>query len=176
MPAYSVEFKKKMIARMVGPAGLSASALGREFDVPHSTLSAWLRKADRITAMPEKHAEQGPSGPRDSALDRSPAEKFRLLVDAAALQGDALSAWLRREGLHEATLEQWRAEVLGALGGVGAQRAELLAERRRVLSLEREIERKDKALAEAAALLVLQKKFRTLLGDEDGSIPPRSER
>lgn len=176
MPTYSVAFKKKMIARMLGPGGLSATTLGRELRIPQSTLSSWLRKADTIAGMHDPHVEEHTATNPPPALERSAEDKFRLLVAAASLQGDELSAWLRREGLHLATLDQWRAEVLGALAGSSAQRAEVLVERRRVQGLEREIARKDKALAEAAALLVLQKKFRALLGDEDESIGPRSER
>jgi hypothetical protein len=44
-----------------------------------------------------------------------------------------------------------------------------------VQELERELRRKDKALAEAAALLVLQKKVREIWGDADASTPPRSD-
>jgi hypothetical protein len=174
---YSIAFKKKMIARMLGPKGLSATELGREVDVPQSTLSAWLRKADRITRMPDdSHRDDDPSAPTPPPTDRSPEDKLHLLIAAAGLDDDAVGALLRREGLYQTQLDAWRADVLAALTGPRAAQAELLQERRRSQQLEREIARKDKALAEAAALLVLQKKFRILLGDEDASTPPRSAR
>lgn len=65
-------------------------------------------------------------------------------------------------------LEQWKADFCRQ-SGVSENRLEartlqsLKADNSR---LERELLRKDKALAEAAALLVLQKKFRALLGGE----------
>ncbi len=45
---------------------------------------------------------------------------------------------------------------------------------RRVRALERELARKDKALAELAALVALKKKLELLWGDEDESTPGRS--
>lgn len=48
-------------------------------------------------------------------------------------------------------------------------------ESRRVRELERELRRKDKALAEAAALLVLQKKVQALWGDGDDDTKKESD-
>ena len=76
------------------------------------------------------------------------------MLEASRLSDEQLGAFLRREGLHEATLREWRAAALEALGTPKTARAET----RRVRELERELRRKDKALAETAALLVLQKK------------------
>jgi transposase-like protein len=82
---------------------------------------------------------------------------------------------LRREGVHEAQLDQWRQAAdeatLSALGG----RKQRSAEQKKVRQLERELKRKDKALAEAAALLVLQKKVRALWADEDESTTEGSD-
>ncbi len=87
---------------------------------------------------------------------------------AAALR--RAGAFLRR-GVHEAELEQWRAAVLdagqAALEGGGSRAATRGVEGKRIKELERELRRKDKALAEAAALLVLQKKVREIWGDGD---------
>jgi len=92
---------------------------------------------------------------------------MRVLREADGLDDTELGALLRREGLHEVQLEQWRQAVdeaaLSALGG----RKQRSADQKKVRQLERELKRKDKALAEAAALLVLQKKFQALWADED---------
>ena len=42
----------------------------------------------------------------------------------------------------------------------------LAAERKKTRALEKELQRKERALAEAAALLILQKKFRAFWEDE----------
>jgi hypothetical protein len=95
--------------------------------------------------------------------DRTPLEKVRVVADASRLTDSELGEFLRREGIQEDDLERWRAEALSAVGGPN----KAPPPSKRIRQLERELARKDKALAEAAALLVLSKKARALLGDED---------
>ena len=82
-----------------------------------------------------------------------------------------LGEFLRRSGLHEATLAEWRAAALEGL----APRKVSGKEGKRVRELERELRRKERALAEAAALLVLQKKAQAIWGDEDENTDPRTD-
>jgi hypothetical protein len=98
--------------------------------------------------------------------DWKPTDKLRILAETEGLEGEELGVVLRREGLHEADLAEWRQAAIAALGG-GAKPAQGSAEGRRVRELEKQLRRKDKALAEAAALLVLQKKVQAIWGDED---------
>ncbi len=93
-------------------------------------------------------------------------EKLRVLATAYGLRGEQFGALLRREGMHEELLTQWRQAAVGALvpesSGrlLGAQRRRVAEAQKRVKELERELRRKDKAQAETAALLVLEKNFR----------------
>jgi hypothetical protein len=112
---------------------------------------------------------------------RTAAEKVRIVMEAAAIPPDELGAYLRREGVHEAELEQWRAAAMegaaAALEGASTPKpAGRGPEGKRIKDLERELRRKDKALAEAAALLVLQKKVRALLADGDDEPDDGSEK
>lgn len=86
---------------------------------------------------------------------------------ASGLPPEELGAFLRREGVHEAEVEQWRAAILEALEGGVAKGSGRGVDGKRIKELERELRRKDKALAETAALLVLQKKVREIWGDGD---------
>jgi hypothetical protein len=88
-----------------------------------------------------------------------------VLAEADGLSNDELGELLRREGLHEADLAEWRRATLAALGSV--EKTPSGSQARRVRELEKELRRKDRALAETAALLVLQKKAQELWGDED---------
>lgn len=98
----------------------------------------------------------------------------------AALGPDELGAFLRREGVHEAELEQWRSAVSEAaqtaLEGGSGRAPSRSGDSKRVKELERELRRKDKALAEAAALLVLQKKFHTYLEERDRDTDEENEK
>jgi transposase-like protein len=112
-------------------------------------------------------------GPRSWSAE----EKYRVVIEAAALPETELGEFLRTKGLHAAQLEEWRRLMKSALapgGGKGGRPAEK-SDKKRVRDLERELRRKDKALAEAAALLVLKKKLAMYLGDEDESTPTRKE-
>ena len=117
--------------------------------------------------------------PRRRPQDWTEDEKIGAVVESMSLTEEQLGGFLRQRGLYRATLDEWRESMLrGAraeLGGHAAKRART-ADVKRIRELERELTRKDKALAEAAALLVLQKKTRSLLGGGDDDIQPSSGR
>jgi transposase-like protein len=101
-------------------------------------------------------------------MDWSSEERLTALQQSYGLLGEDLNAWCRERGVFAHQLEQWKANFCSH-NEVGLQREEVSALRALKVenkSLERELLRKYKALAEAAALLVLQKKFRALLGGE----------
>jgi hypothetical protein len=84
------------------------------------------------------------------------------------MESEALNAWCRECGIFSHHLEQWKSDFCKLTPSTENREdvktlRGLKAENQR---LERELNRKEKALAEAAALLVLQKKYRALLGEE----------
>jgi transposase-like protein len=118
--------------------------------------------------------------PSSNSLSRRPedwsaAERLRVIAQASLLSEAELGAFLRREGLHEETLQQWRASALEGLSPERVSRSREKATAKQVRELERQLRRKDKALAETAALLVLQKKVQAIWGDEDDSTDPKSD-
>ena len=116
---------------------------------------------------------KGGRAPR--AVERTPEDKLRIVIEAARLVGDELGALLRREGIHEATLEEWRTTALEALTP-GLKQPHRTGPAKRINELERQLHRKDKALAEAAALLLLQKKVQALWAvADDDTEPPTDE-
>jgi transposase-like protein len=167
---YNEAFKSKMVQRMVGPSAVSASRLAREVGVGQPTLSKWLRDAQgTIGAVKFESPPPPPASPRRPE-DWSPEERLQAVLQASGLKDEELGAFLRRNGLHEAILAEWKAAALEALGP-----QKKTSDSRRVRELEKQLRRKDKALAEAAALLVLQKKARALWGDEDDDTNPRND-
>ncbi|WAM28217.1 transposase [Myxococcus sp. NMCA1] len=109
--SYTDAFKAQMVKRMVGPGAVSAAALARQVGVSQPTLSQWLREANRVAAMMPPPEEKKPAGPKKW----TPEEKLRVLAEAHGLAGEALGALLRREGLHEGQMAEWRAAADGAL-------------------------------------------------------------
>lgn len=150
-----------MVQKMTGPGGRSAVALSASAGVPQPTLSRWLREAGSVTGMKTKR----PPSAKPHSKSRSPQDKLRLIIESAALTGDELGEFLRREAIHEADLTRWRESSLEGLSGKVTVAATADATDKRLRKLEKELLRKDKALAETAALLVLQKKVREIWGD-----------
>jgi transposase len=159
---YSEAFKANMVKKMLLPGGPTATALSSQSGVAQSTLWRWQRDAKEKGMSDAKPAARSARRPSDW----KPTEKLRVLGETEGLEGEALGVILRREGLHEADLQEWRRAAVAALGG-GTKGSAGASEGRRVRELEKQLRRKDKALAEAAALLVLQKKVQALWGDED---------
>ena len=162
---YSEKFKQRMIQRLVGPNKVSANTLSKEVGICQPTLSLWLRKAASVGIV--KNEKTKPLARRPE--DWTPKEKLEAVLEAEGTADADLGLWLRRKGLKEQHLREWRAAL--------AQRAQVVfaprepranpENRKRVKELERELKRKDKALAETAALLVLQGKMEALWAAED---------
>ncbi len=175
---YSKGFKARLLQRMLGPDPISANKLGEETGVCQSTLSRWSREAS------DEVKKRGNGVPRSSDSNESlplrpddlPAvEKLRLLREAGELSDEDRGAFLRRNGIHLGQLEEWRQKALEALQKPKKARRGQSTEGKRIRELERELNRKNKALAEVTALLVLKKKLEAFLGEEDESPARRKE-
>jgi transposase len=157
---YSLAFKRKMIERLTGKEALTALQLSRETGVRQQNLSRWLQEARSLPLVGSRDVTE-----RVFTLE----QKARVLADTANLRGEQLRAYLEREGIKLADFERWRI----ALQEEGRQPS---ATTKHIRQLERELARKEKALAEAAALLVLKKTIAKAHLDEDGDAEEPSER
>ena len=166
---YSEAFKSKMVRKMTSPGGPSANTLAQDIGVHQSTLSRWLRQAGRVEGMKKR------SQPSRSW---NAAQKLEAVLEAASLSEEDLGPFLRRNGLYRKDLEQWREQMLKGLETKLPRRrtSSKTPEGRRIGELEKQLRRKDAALAETAALLVLKKKAQAIWGDEDESTPSKSGR
>ncbi len=168
---YSETFRSRMVQKMSGPRGLSATALSKEVGVPQPTLSKWVRQASRVGSM--GNTTKKPLQAR-RPQDRPAQEKLKLVLEADALSQEELGTFLRRRGVHESQLEQWREQMLSGL--TAPRKPKVSPETRRIRKLEKELHRKEKALAEAAALLILKKKAQEIWGGEGDDTTPSSGR
>ena len=134
------------MARMLPPESAEIGAVSREVGVSVQTLERWRDAAQTMPA-------------RGRAW--SAAARLDAVITAAALDEAGKNAWCREHGVFPAELEKWRARATTALAEPEEIRASpqaTRADKKRIKELERELQRKDKALAETAALLVLSKK------------------
>jgi len=182
MMEYSELVRVRNVRRMLGPDAVSAGELSRETGIPQPTLSRWLRGAASLRLMSTKpdapNEVEGGEQESKRPQDWSPMERMRLVVEADGLNDQALGELLRRRGVHREQLDAWRAAA--ETFGQQPTASRRSPEGKRIKELEREVARKDKALAETAALLVLQKKLQLLFPkagvDEDDDTDDRSEK
>jgi transposase len=153
MARYSQAFKQRAVARLLPPESSPVETVSREIGVSVDTLERWRSEA---LAMPE--------------TDRTwtAAARFEAVIATAAMDEAAKSAWCREHSVFPTELETWRVNAVQALATPEEPRAtpqQTRHDHRRIKELERELRRKDKALAETAALLVLSKKLSAIYGE-----------
>lgn len=180
---YSEAFRAQMVRRMIGPPGISATSLATQVGVSQASLSRWLRGAGSVPSVSER-SEEKPQAPQPKKWTTD--EKLRVVAEAKRVKPEHLGELLRREGLHEDQLRRWTDAAAGALesaeaapsaGLSAAERRKQKATDKRVRELEKELRRKDKALAEAAAMLMLEKKLQAMgWDDEDGGTNERNDK
>jgi transposase-like protein len=154
MNQYSEELKASLIARMLPPNNVSVAELVRETGIPKDTLYTWRRNAQKGHAPAQEKPADGLSS----------EEKFNVVLETASLNEVELGEYCRRKGLFPQQIDAWREICKQAHAPLApkADRQKLRNQAKEIKSLDAELRRKEKALAEAAALLVLQKKVRAL--------------
>jgi hypothetical protein len=157
---FSIALKQKMVERLTGKNALNPSQLARETGIRQQNLSRWL---DEARSLPFVGAA------KRIVHEWSVEQKARVIAEASKLTGDQLTVYLEREGVKLADYERWRIAL--EEDGQGS-----VATSKRIRKLERELARKEKALAEAAALLVLKKTIESHYQDEDDDIDEPSEK
>lgn len=162
MTQYSLERKESVLRRMCAPMTISMAELSEETGVSTWTLYHWRRQAiDKGEAAVGSAKHSG---------KWSSSQKFAVVVETAAFNEAELAEYCRKKGLYPEQVKRWRAQAEQAMasGAVSAKelRAALTTEKKRNQELERELRRKDKALAETAALLTLRKKAAAIWGEE----------
>jgi len=159
--SYTEGFKARMIERMTGPEGVSAYALSKDVGVSPPTLYRWIQ-AGSLNGMSKE-----PSRRRQTTWSAS--EKLRVVKEAGQLTDEDLGEFLRREGLHATQLSEWaeiaNAAALASLTPPKRSKKKMTPEQRRIRDLEKELNRKDKALAEVTAILTLKKRVQEIWGD-----------
>ena len=145
------------MARLLPPESSAVEVVSREVGVSVATLERW-RAGALVNGADDL---RGGGGQR-----WTPAARLEAVIATAAMDEAARSAWCRGQGLYLSELDGWKRDAIAGLGEPRAASAvEARQDRRRVKELERELHRKDKALAETAALLVLAKKIQAVFHD-----------
>jgi len=160
---YPRERKEAVLKKMLPPNNKPIPEIANEEGISQGTLYNW-RKAARAEGRLLPDGDQTPQG-------WVSADKFAAVLETAAMNEAALSAYCRERGLYPQQIQQWR-EACEQANDWDRRQSQRLKEARkadeqRMKELERELRRKDKALAETAALLVLRKKAQAIWGEPE---------
>jgi transposase-like protein len=144
---YGQKFKDQAVAHLLPPESAPVTDLARRFGVSTATLERW--RAEAVV------------GASDTTRAWPPAARLEAVIVTASMDEASRSAWCRENGLYPTDLDTWKQDALSGLGNPADPEGGPTAkrDRRRIKELERDLHRKDKALAETAALLVLSKKL-----------------
>ena len=150
---FSQEFKDAIITKIVNRGGKTVVQVCEAEGISLSTAYAWLSRGTLPTMKNKAKAKKW-----------SAKEKLKAVSETLSMAEGEIGIYLRKEGLHSQQLDDWRSQILMSLD-VSPKIVIAKDERDvQIKDLEREILRKDKALAEASALLILQKKADLIWG------------
>lgn len=163
MPRYSEERKAAILKRLLPPENLSVPLVAGQEGISEATLYNWRTQArERGVPVP---------GSCKQSDEWSPQAKLAAVMETATLSEAELNEYCRQKGLYPEQIKAWKAACLdGVASGEARQLREQKAgkqTRKRIRQLEKELNRKDKALAETAALLALRKKLSALWDDNE---------
>ena len=152
---YSEAFIEQALVKVYSRGERTVKSVAEELNVNFHTVKNWMKEAGSgVSPVKEKRPQ-----------DWTPEQQLIALHQTHGLSSEALQTWCRENGLFAHHLSSWKAAFCaGAKAVDGSQEIRVLKDE--VKQFKREIARKDHALAEAAALLILQKKFRALWEDE----------
>ncbi|MEC4723298.1 transposase [Noviherbaspirillum sp. CPCC 100848] len=159
MTHYTKEKKEHALTLMSAPQNKPVPEVSQLTGIPEATLYLWRKQA--------RSAGRAVPGDGQNPEDWSAADKFAVVLETAPLGEAELAEYCRQKGLFVEQVRRWRSEAQMALGQVPNGKAERAQDKKRIRELEKDLRRKEKALAEAAALLVLSRKYEALRTDDE---------
>lgn len=160
---YSKAIKASVLAKVMALNAPSVVELAKEFNIPYPTVYSWKNAMLKKQNVKQLNAPQRP-------YDKSPEAKLQAVIDTMGKTEQEQGAYCRAQGIYSNHLDTWKKQMLEGLGVASSneRKAENQKTLKEIKQLKRDLERKDKALAEVSALLILKKKADLLWGvDED---------
>lgn len=158
---YPRQLKEQVVKQMMPPTNKPITVLSQEYGVTEGTLYTWRREA----------LESGVAAPGDgrNAEAWTSKAKFAVVLETASLAEAELGEYCRAKGLYAEQVRAWRSIFESAMdpAGSGATGATRKGDQKRIRELEKDLRRKERALAETAALLVLRKKAAAIWGEKE---------
>jgi transposase len=155
MNHYSPERKEAILKKLLPPHNRTVTEVSASEGISTATLYNWRNKA-KLEGVPVP-------GRSKSSDDWSAEAKFAVVVETTPLSESELSEYCRKKGLYPEQVKSWKEDCIAGFESTPARKAQALkqskADKKQIRKLEKDLRRKEKALAETAALLVLRKKL-----------------
>ena len=159
MTSYSTDFKEQMVKKMMPPNRQTVAQISRETGVPYATLYTWKNQyQSKGFVVPAKNT---------SAAKWDAKTRLAAIIQTGAMNEVERSEYCRQNGLYVEQLDAWKEDFESLGANNPADKKALAAERKKTRTLEKELLRKDRALAETAALLTLSKKVQAIWGTNE---------
>lgn len=160
---YSKSFRNAILKKVLPPENRSAYSVAKEAGIAVVTINSWLAnlRDGKLTV------EQGEDDPVN---ERSMKEKLDLLLEHQKIPKESEGEWLRQKGLHTEHISLFRQELTSHMANKSDEKDKRIRElEKKNKQQEKELLRKDSALAEVVAILTLKKKLdlRRGITDED---------
>ena len=163
-PSYSADFKRAAVQKYFNRGNRTLPALAAEIGVSKSALREWVILYKKYPTT--THMNTSSERPQDW----TPEQKLKACREYENLTIDQQGEFLRRKGLHSNHIQEWQKLCLQALSTKNtntASKTDLNDAQRKIKELELDLARKNHALAETSALLILKKKADLIWGSED---------
>lgn len=161
MPRYADERKAAVLNKLLPPHNRPIPEIAQAEGISEATLYNWLKQARQEGASVPGSGKTSPESWGGEA-------KLAAVLASAGMTASEVGEYCRSKGLYPEQIQHWKQDFIASVDGIGRHAGEALKQsRKQVRQLEKELRRKEKALAESAALLVLQKKFNALWEDAE---------
>jgi transposase len=172
--AFPKDFKRSMVTKLLQPKGPSVLELSNKYKISKSVLYKWLRQHNSNISNNKKEPTIVPEVmPKKQEYNYNTAEgKLKAVIETAFLTEEEFGIYCREKGIYSTDLNEWKQQCLNSFESIPVvikkeYRSKYLHLEKDYKKLKSELNRKEKALAEASALLVLQKKANLIWGEQE---------
>lgn len=153
---YSSDFKQSVVQKITTPGGPSAAEMAKKLGVHYTSVYGWVKDYANTASMKK-------------LKDWTPEAKLEAIAKTFSMSENELGEFLRTNGLHSTEIDEWKKEFYSAQKSAGRPKLdpELAALRAKEKELSKDLKRKDRALAEMSARIILLKKSRLLFGETE---------
>ena len=160
---YTKEFKDSILKRLEAPTNETVTSISEDTGVSKPSIYNWIKESNQN--------QDGSQINLKSKSKWSSEDKFHIVLETASMNENELGEYCRNKGIFLEELKTWKIQCLSANTEVQEDTSKFkelyLKDQAKIKELEKDLRRKEKALAETAALLVLRKKAQAIWGDDE---------